>query len=232
MSGFQARAPWDVPPSRWPHDDLIGLDSSFDPARVIAAYRHGVFPMPIDGGPIGWWSPVRRGVLPIDRLRVTRSMRQSAKHFYTTVDAAFDDVVLACADPRRPGGWIDDRVFAVYRRLHRFGVARSVEVWRDGLLAGGLYGVAINGLFAGESMFSLRRDASKVALMTLVDLLDDDVSGRLLDVQWSTPHLASLGVVEVSREDYLRWLAEALELPLPTAFLHASVVSRPRAHPG
>jgi leucyl/phenylalanyl-tRNA--protein transferase len=218
MSGFDTDAPWRVAPGRWPKDDLLGFGTVFDAAHVIAAYRHGVFPMPIDGGPMGWWSPVRRGVIPVDGLRVTRSMRQSAMRYTVTVDLAFSDVVVACADPRRPGGWIDDRIFAVYRRLHRYGIAHSIEAWRGDALAGGLYGIAIGGLFAGESMFSVQRDASKVALMALVDLLNDGVTGRLLDVQWTTPHLTSLGAVEITRHDYLTRLAQALSLPLPAAF--------------
>jgi leucyl/phenylalanyl-tRNA---protein transferase len=158
-------------------------------------------------------------VLPLSGLRVTRSMRQSARHFEVRVDTAFRDVVAGCADPLRPGGWIDRDITATYTELHRLGWAHSVEAWRDGQLAGGLYGVAIGGLFAGESMFSRERDASKVALMGLVELLSDEHAGaRVLDTQWQTPHLATLGVVELPRRDYLRRLARALALPLPAAF--------------
>ena len=124
----------------------------------------------------------------------------------------------ACADPRRPDGWIDDDVRAGYTALHELGWVHSVEAWRDGRLAGGLYGVAIGGLFAGESMFHRETDASKVALLGLVDLLSDDhAAGRLLDVQWATDHLLSLGVVELSRRDYLARLDRALRLPLPAS---------------
>jgi len=145
-------------------------------------------------------------------------MRQSAKRFEVTVDTAFTDVVDRCASPDRPGGWIDDEITEAYTVLHKLGWAHSVEVWRDGRLAGGLYGVAIGGLFAGESMFYVERDASKVALMHLVGLLDDGVPGRLIDVQWSTPHLTSLGVIEVPRRQYLDLLKAALSAPLPTAW--------------
>ena len=139
-------------------------------------------------------------MLPLSGLRVTRSMRQSARRFEIRVDTAFADVVAACADPRRSGGWIDGDIIAAYTELHRLGWAHSVEAWRDDELAGGLYGVAIGGLFAGESMFTRVRDASKVALMGLVDLLSDEYADeRLLDTQWQTPHLATLGVVEVPR---------------------------------
>ena len=155
-------------------------------------------------------------MLPLDRLRVTRSMRQSARDLEIRVDTAFDAVVAACADPRRPGGWITRDIQRAYGDLHALGWAHSVETWRDGELVGGLYGVAIGGLFAGESMFHRARDASKVALMGLVELLDDEhARRRLVDVQWQTPHLASLGVVGVSREEYLARLGQAVDVPLP-----------------
>ena len=158
-------------------------------------------------------------MLPLDGLVVSRSLRRSMRDFEIRVDTAFAEVLAACADPRRPAGWIDTEVRAAYQRLHELGWAHSVEAWRDGRLAGGLYGVAIGGLFAGESMFHRERDASKVALVGLVELLSDDATDqRLLDVQWVTPHLASLGVVEVDRPTYLRRLARALLAPPPAAF--------------
>jgi leucyl/phenylalanyl-tRNA--protein transferase len=146
-------------------------------------------------------------------------MRQSARRFETRVDTAFVEVVSGCADPGRSGGWIDDEIVAAYTELHELGWAHSVESWRDGELAGGLYGVAIGGLFAGESMFTRVRDASKVALMALVELLSDEYAGlRLLDTQWQTPHLETLGVEEIPRQEYLQRLEEALALPLPAGF--------------
>jgi leucyl/phenylalanyl-tRNA--protein transferase len=151
-------------------------------------------------------------------------MRQSAKRFEIKIDTAFDQVMTRCADPHRSGGWITEDVEAAYTRLHELGWAHSVEAWtHDGRLAGGLYGVAIGGLFAGESMyhvpFGWGRDASKVALMALVDVLvADGVPGRLLDVQWLTPHLSRLGAVEISRDEYLRRLRSALMRPLSIAF--------------
>jgi leucyl/phenylalanyl-tRNA--protein transferase len=210
---------WAFPdPSRAP-DDLLALGADLEPGTLLTAYRHGIFPMPLgDGRTIAWYSPVARAVLPIDGLRVTRSMRQSARRYRTTVDVAFAAVVEGCADPSRPGGWIDDPIKRAYGRLHELGWAHSVEVWYGDQLAGGLYGVAIGGLFCGESMFRRGRDASKVALMALVELLGDGEPGRLLDVQWATPHLESLGVVEVGRTEYLRLLAEALTVPLPKAW--------------
>ncbi len=166
-------------------------------------------------GPIGWWSPDPRGVLPVGALIVSRSLRRSVRSFRTSVDTAFDEVLDGCADRRRPGRWITPQVAAAYRELHRLGWAHSVEVWSGRQLVGGLYGLAIGGLFAGESMFHRATDASKVALVTLVALLEPHA---LLDVQWRTEHLASLGVVEISRAEYLQRLRAALEQPLPAVF--------------
>jgi leucyl/phenylalanyl-tRNA--protein transferase len=202
--------------------DLVCAGADLEPATLARAYSLGLFPMPDPrsrrrSAPPTWWSPVDRGVLPLDGLRVSRSLRRSAGRFEVRVDTAFTAVVEGCADPRREGGWIDRRFVAAYSRLHELGVAHSVETWRDGRLVGGLYGVSLGGLFAGESMFHRERDASKVALLGLVDLLrDEHAQPRLLDVQWATPHLQSLGVVEVPRSAYLKgMLPAALELPEP-----------------
>jgi leucyl/phenylalanyl-tRNA--protein transferase len=197
-------------------DDLVAVGADLEPGTLLAAYRSGIFPMPGETSDMWWWSPVERGVLPLDGLRVSRSLRQAARRMEVRVDTAFAEVLAGCADPRRDSGWIDDDVRAAYTELHRLGWAHSVETWQDGRLVGGLYGVAIGGLFAGESMFHRVRDASKVALVGLVDLLRDEHAGRrLLDVQWQTPHLAALGVVTMARPEYLRALRAALELPLP-----------------
>jgi leucyl/phenylalanyl-tRNA---protein transferase len=198
------------PPSQWPDHDVVATGADLGPATLIAAYRHGLFPMELRGRGLAWWSPNPRGIVPLDRLRVTRSMRQSARHYDVRIDTCFADVMRGCANPAREGAWITGEFIAAYTALHRLGWAHSVETFdRDGRLAGGLYGVRINGLFAGESMFHVGRDASKVALMALVQLMSD--SGMtLLDVQWCTDHLASLGAIEVSREDYLALLADAV----------------------
>lgn len=208
---------------------IVGVGADLEPGTLLAAYRSGLFPMPVDpelgrGSALAWWSPDPRGVLPPDRMRVSRSLRQAARRYEIRVDAAFPDVVRGCAHPGRPGGWITDGVRDAYIKLHRLGWAHSVEAWTgDGRLAGGLYGVAIGGLFAGESMFQAyepwSRDASKVALLALVTMLRDGVADRLLDVQWVTPHLASLGGVEIPRGEYLTRLGHALELPLPHEFV-------------
>ncbi len=171
--------------------------------------------MPVQqGGEMGWWSPEPRGVLPVTGLRVSRSLRRSCARYQVTVDSCFERVVNLCADPSRPHGWIDQRIIDSFLELHQLGWAHSVETWRDEELVGGLYGVAIGGLFAGESMFHHATDASKVALVALVELLNDG-QPRLIDVQWRTDHLGSLGVIEVARIDYLRALVVALGTSQP-----------------
>ncbi len=202
-------------------DDLVGSGADLDPGTLLEAYRRGLFPMPGEGRrrSLLWWSPVERGVLPLDGLRVSRSLRQSRRRMEVRVDTAFDEVIAACADPGREGSWIDGPILAAYTRLHELGWAHSVEAWQDGELVGGLYGVAVGGLFAGESMFHRATDASKVALVGLVDLLSDEhADRRVLDVQWATDHLASLGVVTVSRAEYAAMLRDAADVPLPAAF--------------
>ncbi len=195
----------------WPDEDLIIAGGDLEPATLLSAYRQGIFPMEARAlpGVLAWWSPNPRGILPLDRLRITRSMRQSARRYEVRTDTRFTDVMRACADPSREDGWITAPFIDAYTRLHELGWAHSVEVFDDEGLAGGLYGVRLNGLFAGESMFHARRDASKVALMALVQLMRD-AGMTLLDVQWCTDHLESLGAVEVSRGQYLSLLAGAL----------------------
>jgi leucyl/phenylalanyl-tRNA--protein transferase len=220
-----APSPWQFPDlleaevsGRLPDSDLVAAGADLEPGTLLAAYRAGLFPMPddLDGTRMGWWSPTERGVLPLAALKVSRSLRRSARGMEIRVDTAFAQVVAACADPARSGGWITREIAAAYTRLHELGWAHSVETWRGGELVGGLYGVAVGGLFAGESMFHRVDDASKVALLGLVELLcDEHADARLLDVQWRTPHLASLGVQAVSRREYLTRLDRALGVPLP-----------------
>lgn len=204
-------------------DDLVARGADLAPGTLLGAYRNGLFPMPYGRGGPAWWSPARRGVLVPDQLRVTRSLRKSAAHLYTTVDEAFPEVLAACAHVPRPGSWISDDIARAYTRLHALGWAHSVEArTADGRLVGGLYGIAVGGLFAGESMFHDAspegRDASKVALLALCALLSTAGPGRLIDVQWLTPHLAGLGAVRVDRADYLAHLPALLALPPPSAW--------------
>lgn len=211
-----APSQWDLPdPSDFaPGGDVLAVGADLEPGTVLAGYRLGLFPMHLETGELAWWSPDPRGILPLDGLRVTRSLRKSMKHFTVTINQAFVDVMRGCGSPDRPSGWITDEFVETYTELHRLGWAHSVEAWSsDGSLAGGLYGVAVGGLFAGESMFARQRDASKVALVGLVRALQSDGLPRLLDVQWVTDHLATLGAVEISRQAYLGRLADALELP-------------------
>lgn len=204
-------------PAAWPQQDLIAVSEEFDAALTVEAYAAGVFPMPLEPDLIGWWSPMARATFLPGSLKVSRSLRKQSKRYVTTVDAAFDAVLAQCADPDRDGSWIDERIARVYAELHRAGIAHSVETWdAEGNLVGGLYGIRLGGLFAGESMFHdpvRGRDASKTALMRLVVELEQ-VGGVLLDTQWLTPHLASLGATEISREDYLSRLKDALTLPM------------------
>ena len=217
--------PVDPPPSVWefpppsrfhPEDDLVATGADLEPGTVLTAYRRGLFPMPMGGrrAPMAWFSPVRRGVLRPGDLRVSRSLRKSLRHFEIRVDTSCAEVIDACADPSRPSGWIDGQIRTAYLRLHELGWAHSVETWRDGRLVGGLYGLSLGGLFAGESMFHRETDASKAALVALVALLDDGHE-RLVDTQWQTPHLASLGVTEIAREEYLALLPGLLAAPQP-----------------
>jgi leucyl/phenylalanyl-tRNA--protein transferase len=207
-----APSPWAFPAAdSADRHGVVGIGADLEPGTLLAAYRSGLFPMPVSGnGATAWWSPDPRGVLPLDGLRITRSLRQSCRRYEIRVDTAFATVMEGCRDPRRDGGWISPEIIRAYRRLHELGWAHSVEAWTpEGELAGGLYGVGIGGFFAGESMFHRQRDASKVALVGLVDRLRA-AGAVLLDVQWTTEHLVSLGAVDVSRAEYLRRLRAAV----------------------
>jgi leucyl/phenylalanyl-tRNA--protein transferase len=215
--------PTEPPPSRFrlpsPEiagiDDLVATGGDLEAGTLLGAYRSGQFPMHLPDGRLGWWSPARRGILPLGGMRVTRSLRKSYRRYSYTVDGDPAAVVAGCADPTRPSGWINDEMAAAYIRLHELGWMHSVEVWAaDGQLVGGLYGVGVGGLFAGESMFSLARDASKCALLHLVLLLQQG-GATLLDTQWATPHLQSLGAIEIDRSEYLMKLRGALAVPGP-----------------
>ncbi|GAA4406116.1 leucyl/phenylalanyl-tRNA--protein transferase [Fodinibacter luteus] len=210
--------PWLLDAARLePGDDLVASGADLEPGTLLAAYRLGLFPMglgPHGGGTVGWWSPDPRGVIPAGALRVSRSLRRAVARFDVRVDTAFEEVVRRCADPSREGRWITDEVAAAYGVLHELGWAHSVESWQGGELVGGLYGVAIGGLFAGESMFHAVRDASKVALVGLVERFHADGDPRrFVDVQWATDHLRRLGAQEWPREEYLVRLADALQAP-------------------
>jgi leucyl/phenylalanyl-tRNA--protein transferase len=221
----------EAPPDEYDHD-LWAVGADLEPGTVLTGYRLGLFPMPVrqDDEPsetiVGWWSPAHRGVIPLER-RPPRTLRRVGGRFEIRIDTAFDEVMRGCADPSRPHGWIDDSMLAAYRDLHALGWAHSVECWDEEGLAGGLYGVSLGGLFAAESMFQVRSDAAKCAVLALVTLLQaaGDAVRRVLDVQWCTPHLALLGATEVSRPEYRRRLADALGLE-PPAWPRASGETR------
>jgi leucyl/phenylalanyl-tRNA--protein transferase len=186
--------------------------TALDPALLIRAYREGIFPMGMDDGEIGWFSPDPRGVLPLDTFhvpaRLARVVRQ--QRFDIRIDTAFERVMRACGE-RPDGTWISDAILESYLALHRLGIAHSIETWQNGDLVGGLYGVHLGGAFYGESMFHRATDASKVALVSLVDRLRRR-GFALLDIQWVTPHLAQFGAIEVPRRTYLAMLRRALAL--------------------
>ncbi|MGI9604252.1 MAG: leucyl/phenylalanyl-tRNA--protein transferase [Acidimicrobiales bacterium] len=210
--------PVEPPTSRWvfpPVDEAdtdgpVVIGGDLEAGTLLAAYRRGLFPMPLPrAGALGWWSPDPRGVLELDDLHVSRSLARARRRYEVTVNEAFDQVMVGCADPNRPHGWIDQPFIDAYTDLHHLGWADSIEVWSDDELVGGLYGVHIGGFFAGESMFHRDRDASKVAVMTTVEVLRQ-AGVSLFDVQWATDHLRTLGVTEIDRSIYLGRLAIAV----------------------
>jgi len=191
-------------PAAADEDGLLAVGGDLSPERLLLAYDSGIFPWHDVGLPPLWWSPDPRTILEIERLHVSRSMRRvlRQRQFEVSFDQAFEDVMRACGTEREEGTWILPEMLEAYTRLHELGHAHSFEVWQDGELAGGLYGVHRGGLFAGESMFHRRTNASKVALIVAVRSLFE-AGIELFDVQFTTPHLASLGAREISREEYL-----------------------------
>jgi len=199
------------PPGQAEAGGLVGVGADLAPGTILAAYRAGIFPWPGPHSRRAWWSPDPRAIIPLEAFHVPHGLARRLRRgcFEIRVDTAFADVVAACAAPRGGGTWITGELRDAYVELHRLGWAHSVEAWEGGTeLAGGLYGVAIDGLFAGESMFHQRTDASKVALAALVGLLRAG-GFRLLDVQFLTPFLAQFGAVEIPRAEYLERLAQA-----------------------
>jgi leucyl/phenylalanyl-tRNA--protein transferase len=197
-------------PERADETGLVAVGGDLEPATLLLAYRSGVFPWFGEGDPILWWSPDPRAIFELDGLYISRRLartRRSGK-FQLTIDEAFGAVIRACAD-RAGGTWITQAMTVAYERLHRLGIAHSVEAWRDGVLAGGVYGVALGGFFSGESMFAHVRDASKVALAFLFDHLRER-DFLLFDTQVLTGHTAALGGIEISRAEYLVRLRAAL----------------------
>jgi len=187
------------------------IPSVIDPALLVRAYREGIFPMALDDGEIGWFSPDPRGIIPLDDFhvptRLARTLRRAS--FDIRSDTGFEAVMRACADDREDGTWISDEIVESYSALFRLGLAHSVEVWQKGRLVGGLYGVHLGGAFFGESMFHHVTDASKAALVALVDRLTRR-GFTLLDIQWVTPHLEQFGATAIPRASYLKKLKTAV----------------------
>jgi leucyl/phenylalanyl-tRNA--protein transferase len=194
---------------------LVGVGGDLRPERLIDAYRRGIFPFFDEDSPILWWSPDPRAVFEMDGLRTSRRLARTVRsgRFEVTFDRDFSRVIRGCARGPDEGVWITPDMIAAYTRLHRLGHAHSVEAWHDGELAGGVYGVTIGGLFAGESMFTRVTDASKVALARLMGHLRER-GFVLFDVQFLNAHTSSLGAVEIPRRDYLARLRAAIRLPV------------------
>jgi leucyl/phenylalanyl-tRNA--protein transferase len=204
---------------RWAREaGLVAVGGDLRPERLLRAYRRGVFPWYNDGDPVCWWSPDPRAIFELDGLHVSRRLRRTLRspRFELSANRDFAGVIRGCADRPGEGTWITADMIAAYETLHRLGHAHSVEAWRDGQLAGGIYGVVVGGLFAGESMFTRVRDASKVALAYLVDRLRQR-GFTLFDIQFLTEHTARLGAVEIPRVEYVRRLRLALRRPVTFA---------------
>jgi leucyl/phenylalanyl-tRNA---protein transferase len=200
---------------------LLAAGGDLSAARLLEAYRHGIFPWFGEDEPILWWSPDPRMVLFPHEFKVTRSLRKTLRNgrYEVRTDASFEQVMRACAAPREgaSGTWIHEDVIAAYCELHRMGYAHSVETWMDGELVGGLYGMALGRMFYGESMFSCRTDASKIALAHLAAQLDKWNFG-LIDCQMNTPHLASLGAREIPRKEFIARLQDLINYTPVTAW--------------
>ncbi len=185
---------------------LLMAGGNLNPARLISAYRSGIFPWFEEGEPILWWSPNPRCILWPKKIHIRKSLLKTIRkgHLFVSEDKAFTEVMRACAAPRQnsSGTWITSAMFDAYEELHKLGIARSIDVWQEDTLVGGLYGIQIGEIFVGESMFSKVSDASKVALVHLSNMKDY----RLLDCQLSTAHLISMGAEEIPREQYIEYL--------------------------
>jgi leucyl/phenylalanyl-tRNA--protein transferase len=193
---------------------MVAVGGDLRPQRLVLAYRRGIFPWYEAGGPILWWSPDPRAIIELDGLRLSRRLQRTIRsgRFQVTVNRDFAGVISGCADRSVQGTWLTPEMITAYRKLHQLGHAHSVEVWHADLLAGGLYGVALGGLFAGESMFTRVRDASKVALAFVVDHLRTR-GFQLFDIQFRTEHTGRLGAIEIPRQEYLKRLSKAVQLP-------------------
>jgi leucyl/phenylalanyl-tRNA--protein transferase len=211
-------SPFFPPPTATTPEGLLCIGGRLSPEWLLDAYRHGIFPWPMwEDEPVAWWSPDPRAIIDLDGLHVSRRLRRTIRSeaFRVTFDQDFDAVIRACATvgDRGDNTWLTPAMIAAYCRMHALGHAHSVEVWQVDRLVGGTYGLAIGGVFAAESMFYRVRDASKVGLASLVGHLKAR-GYQLLDIQQWTPHTGSMGAIEISRHEYLRRLARAVDLPV------------------
>ena len=212
-------SPFDAADLPWVHPDhatpegIVGVGGELDPPTLLAAYSSGVFPWFNPGDPIIWWSPDPRGVIPLDTFHVPRRLAATVRQgkFRVTFDTQFAEVIRRCGENRPEGTWVTDEMIAAYTTLHRAGHAHSVEAWSGDELAGGVYGVSVGGLFAGESMFHHQRDASKVALVALLTRLRER-GYVLFDTQIVNPHTEQFGAVDIPRREYLRRLRRAVQV--------------------
>ena len=218
---LEAGAPPVFPdPRRGDDEGLVAIGGDLSIERLRAAYAAGIFPWYNDGFPVLWWSPNPRAILTADDLHVSRSLARRLKRrdYVLTWNLAFSDVIVACGQGRKGGTWIVPEMRHAYQRLHHAGFAHSVEVWEQNRLVGGLYGVQSGALFAAESMFHRVTDASKIAVVAACRSLHQ-AGIRLIDVQFATGHLRSLGVKEISRDDYLARVAQASQVPVDLSSL-------------
>ena len=205
---------WNLPNPREcdPGEEILAIGADLAPSTLLTAYCNGLFPMHVSTGELAWWSPNPRGVMELENVQISTSLRKSMRRYRVTYNTAFEAVMRGC-DEDRSESWITEEFIASYCALHEMGWTHSVEVWDENELVGGLYGIEVGGLFAGESMFHRKPDASQVAFVSLVQRLHDAGGTRLFDVQWKTDHLATLGVSEISRDEYLDRLAVAVTQP-------------------
>lgn len=199
-------------------DGLLAVGGNLQPETLISAYHQGIFPWYEDGQPLLWWSPAERAVIYPDDIKVSRSLRKTLRQtdWEVRLDSDFLSVIEHCAAPRKKGNedtWITDEMVSSYSELHRMGHAHSLEIWRHDKLVGGLYGVLVGAVFCGESMFSVEKDASKIALVQLAIIMKERAGGGLIDCQLSNDHLLSMGAVTISRQNFLATLEDLADQP-------------------
>ncbi len=207
------KPPW-VPAEFATPEGIVGVGGDLQPSTLLLAYASGIFPWFNPTDPVIWWAPDPRAIIPLDSFHVPKRLAQTIKQnrFQITVDTRFEEVIQSCGDYRAEGTWVTQEMVEAYTELHRLGHAHSLETWQDGELVGGIYGIAINGLFAGESMFYRVRDASKVALVALLQRLRTR-GYRLFDTQILNAHTEQFGAVEIRRRDYMALLRDAIAAP-------------------